>query len=359
MTTKKIFYSSVLALLLCACINETIQSPVSDSGKAVGFGTVLAPSTRGKVFTKDSLQKTANGFSVVAYNTDTASWKNYDPSTPNFMNNVPVTWNSITSAWGYSPIKYWPGKVDNTNEGYGKVTFFALAGREKGNNTITYNSSSKKHEFSYTTAAAAAEQKDLIADVLFNQTYSTNSGKVDFKFNHILSRIGFTATLKNQYENVTVKVTSLRVVYADGKVKNAGTYAFSTNEANSTDAEGEWTPGSTFLSGNSGDLRVGADDVTLDNDATPAVTPLNADSLYLMIIPQALGAGDLTLEFTYTVEAGGETITYFVPYPLPAPTPKYELGKQYIYNFTLTLHAVEFESVDVIDWVNAPTEITL
>jgi hypothetical protein len=363
MTTKKIFYSSVLALLLSACINETIQSPVSDSGNAVDFGTVLAPSTRGKVFTKDSLEKTTSGFSVSAYITDTTHWINYSvPDEPDLMKNVKVRYNS-TTPWEYSPIKYWPGRVNNTNDvavdAYGKVTFFALAGLESddGNsdndNVIEYTGSSNKPEFSYTTDTAAAKQKDLIADVLFDQTYGTNSGKVRFQFNHILSKIGFKAKLDDSYSGVTVTVTGLEVFYVAGKVTETGTYAFNPSGT----VEGGWTSKTTFqnngngVSKSSGELLKDVAGVQLENGTS---TTLNADSLFLMIIPQEIEAGGLTLRFTYKVTAGGATITYVLPYSLPKQ--KYELGKQYTYNFTLELNEIEFDTALTVEsWADETT----
>jgi hypothetical protein len=365
MTTKKIFYSSVLALLLCACINETIQSPVSDSGNAVGFGTVLAPSTRGAVFDKDSLAKTTNGFSVSAYYTGATAWASYAvPDVPDFMNNTEVT--NGGSGWIYSPIRYWPGRLDNTN--YGKVTFFALSGEglASSDNTIAYNSSSKKPEFSYTTAAAAADQKDLIADVQFDQAYDTNTGvpgQVKFQFKHILSKIGFTAKLGKYYSDATlkVKVTHLQVNYTASKIKSSGTYNFGVS---GTDP---WTLGSSsFVSGdNSGEL-LKSSEVELSkgtSDAAPIAEQLNDNSKFLMLIPQTTptadvsadeGSGDLTVELTYTVTTGTgadeKTFTYPVTYKLPKCT--YAPGKQYTYNFTITLNEVVFTVLEVTGWTD-------
>jgi hypothetical protein len=65
----------VLPLLLTACSKDEVIAPVADSGKAISFGTVLAPSSRGADFNKAALQLAANGFKVVAYDQgDESPW---------------------------------------------------------------------------------------------------------------------------------------------------------------------------------------------------------------------------------------------------------------------------------------------
>jgi hypothetical protein len=356
---KKVFlYSSVLALTLTACSNDEILSSAADSGKAVGFGTLLSPSTRGAVFIKDGaygLQTSGYGFSVAAYNQGTAlTWTDYLsglsgtlPDAPDFMNNTKVTWNS--TKWDYTPIKYWPGKVDGTN--YGRVTFFALGGLASGSLTIAYTGTGKKPEYTHTVPAAATDQKDLVADVLFDECWS-NDKKVKFQFNHVLSKIGFEAKLATEYSGATVTVTNLQVNYATDKVKNSGTYAFNTNGTNAEGAEGSWTPSTSYLSGNSGEL-VTSPGVTLNNTSGDVATAkqLNEDSKFLMLIPQNIAAADLTVNLTYTITTGSpeETVVYPVTYQIPAIT--YLLGKQYTYSFTLTLNPVVFDTtLDVKVW---------
>jgi hypothetical protein len=356
---KKVFlYSSVLALTLTACSNDEILSPVADSGKAVGFGTLLTPATRGSVFTTDNLKEGGNGFSVAAYNQGTAlTWADYLtaqsnvlPAAPDFMNNTKVAWSS--TKWDYIPIKYWPGIVSGSD--YGHVTFFALGGLSSSLLTIAYNSSdANKPEYTHTVSAAAADQKDLVADVLFDQ-YWENDKKVKFQFNHVLSKIGFEAKLAAEYSGATVMVT-LQVNYATDKVKNSGTYAFNTDAAATGDAAlGSWTYPTTptYLSGNSGELTPSGG-VTLNNSSGTVATPkqLNDADKFLMLIPQTVAAGDLTVNLTYTITTGSpeETVTYPVTYQIPAIT--YSLGKQYTYSFTLTLNPVVFDTtLDVKVW---------
>ncbi|MDR3118219.1 MAG: fimbrillin family protein [Mediterranea sp.] len=353
MVKKHFLYLSVWALTAVACTNDAIINLVENSGQEIGFSTVQ---TRSAVFDKTKLQGTGYGFSVAAYTQgEVTSWSTFMtnpglPATPDFMNNTQVSWS--TDKWTYSPIKYWPGKIDGTN--YGHVTFFALGGRELTDLTIAYNSTSKVPEYTYTTPATATDQEDLVADVLFDESWSGGK-KVKFNFNHILSKIGFTAKLDKDYADTELKITKLQVEYTANKVANSGTYTFETNGTTSDAVQGDWATGTTYLSGNSGELQKTS---PAPAALTTSEVQQNDDTKFLMLIPQGpTTAGDLTVKLTYTIKTGtgtGETVTYPVTYQLPVAT--YEKGKQYIYRFTLTLNPVEFDTdLTVAAWDNPTT----
>lgn len=341
----------MLAMTFVACDDE-IVNPTEESKQPVDFSTILGPSTRGATFTKTELEKSENGFSVSAYNQEEQlTWTSYlssteggkeagklpAPSDEMFMHNTKVTFS--TTSWTYSPEKYWPGKVDGEN--YGRVTFFALGGLAKEANTITYNATTNAPEFTYTTAAAAADQKDLVADVLFDECWEKDK-QVKFQFNHILSRIGFSAVLhEDLHDGTKVFVTNLRVDYADDKVANAGTYAFDLSGTNGITAAGTWTPNTaSFLSGSSGEL-VGSNVTVEDTEIR-----INDNDKFLMLIPQTTTAlGALTVHLMYKIEtqddSEDDTVEYPLTYKLPATL--YGLGKQYTYKFILTLNPVVFD----------------
>jgi hypothetical protein len=276
------------------------------------------------------------------------------------MDNTEVTYDATPdpNVWKYTPVKYWPGKVDGTN--YGRVTFFALGGLAKGDMAITYDASHLPVFSGYTTPAAATAQKDLVAAVKFEQFWSTDK-KVSFTFKHILSKIGFTAKLANTYPGATVKVTDLQVVYADNKVTNTGTYAFDTTKGATDDADelGSWTSSSTFPSDNSGKLFAASDiEVTSIDSDDP--DDLNDTDRFLMLIPQTTtDVGDLTVKLTYTITVGTETVTYPVAYKIPANT-TYAGGTQYTYNFTFTLNPVVFDPANIaVDTWTTSTNVPL
>ena len=142
---KKFILLSASALaLLASCSSESDQlSGVTPDAQPsalapISFGTYFSNSTvtragtPGAINTTDALKASA-GFGVFAYYTQD---KDYDAEgesqTPNWMYNQQVKWDG-TSAWTYSPLKYWPN--DNTTADdkgatgttSSKVSFFAYA----------------------------------------------------------------------------------------------------------------------------------------------------------------------------------------------------------------------------------------
>jgi hypothetical protein len=345
---KKVFmYAGVLALTLTACSNEEILTPSADSGRAIEFGTLTAPSTRGPDFTTANLKESGNGFVVLAYSHGLTDWNNYmtaglpKGSDGRFMDNTTVKWEA--GAWTYYPAKYWPGKVNATE--YGKLTLFARGG-EAGGGFITYDEDAKTLKFDYNIPPSAEAQKDLVTATQFNQSWEVGK-KVNFQFRHILSKIGFEAKLDKEYSGTTVKVTSLKVKY--GAVKYQTRYYFNT-DATDADGPGYWElRGEYTLNGqDSGELVATELNLPLPYDTA---LPLNRDNKFLMLIPDAISnvAGALTVNFSYEVKKDNETTTYEIPYQLPAYT--YEMGKQYIYSFTFTLNPLEFDAdIAVGDW---------
>lgn len=135
---KKYFILAAAALAFAACTNEDAivveqaaeqqvgEVPVAFDAylnrgvtRAGASGELVTNSATG---TQISLQ--AKGFGVFGYYTDNSD---YDyTATPNFMYNQQITYSS---AWTYSPVKYWPNEygdkaiADNTD----KLTFFAYA----------------------------------------------------------------------------------------------------------------------------------------------------------------------------------------------------------------------------------------
>jgi uncharacterized repeat protein (TIGR02543 family) len=257
------------------------------------------------------------------------------------MYNQPVEWDKDPSEWTYAPIRFWPGKVDGTD--YGKISFFAWnadtgaevsASNVPGTPTLTY-----------TVLNDYRDQKDLVADVLTDKT--VNDSKVRFAFSHILSRIGFTASLKEVYPATTVTVTSLIVRYADNAVKSTGIYTFGDGDH----AEGTWQLSDTYMSGTSGEL-VKAGGVLLDNTATLQTARVNSDNSYLMLLPQPITAEAVYIDVSWMVDGIVHTKT------LPLPAGVWEQGKRYDYNIRVSLTGITLDPVTVNDWeADAPKKL--
>lgn len=114
----------MLAVLACftACSGSdeaVTETPVTPSNKnvAVAFNTYLqsgntqtratypSEAASGSI---DINRLKSTGFGVFAQYTSNTKWNSYSQGTPfNFMWNQQVAWDG-TSAWTYSPVKYWP-----------------------------------------------------------------------------------------------------------------------------------------------------------------------------------------------------------------------------------------------------------
>ena len=353
---KVLTLATIAALVFGSCTSEEVINPtVAPEEQAIGFGTFLdrAPQAAqsglsikplGAVLDLPGLK--TSGFTALAYNTGGDDWSAYtQPATPNFMDDVPVTWNAGSSVWEYTPIKFWPthgsgawGKVSFF--GYATVTGASAAGQAGGNPII-----------GFTAQSAAAAQVDLVADADIDVTKETAAGKVNFAFNHILSRIGFSAKLAGAYPSATVTVTSLKVYYKNGEVVSKGTYTFSATD---NKAAANWSLGSIYFT----EVGSGSGDevTTADVKLTTDKQNINAADRYLMLIPQSgIAAGDMYVELKYTVATDNaplSTVTKTVDVPAaPGSGDAWLPGKAYTYNFTVTLDAVNFNSdIDVDTW---------
>ncbi|MBQ2673131.1 MAG: hypothetical protein IJG07_00425 [Prevotella sp.] len=138
---RKINLIAVTAAMFAACTSndnletQAPQSPVSQQ-LAVGFDAYTQRGvTRAGVagtltdtnFKDGTSALSLAGFGVFGYYTDL---NEYDQLyTPDFMYNQQVTYNTTSSAWEYTPVKYWPNEYGNSaiSDDVDKVSFFAYA----------------------------------------------------------------------------------------------------------------------------------------------------------------------------------------------------------------------------------------
>jgi hypothetical protein len=350
---KKIYFlAAIAALVLGSCTSEEVlnqPSGVEDEPSAICFSTFLdrAPQNGVRplsvVMDADGLRGV--GFTILAYSTGTAVWAAASataPAEPNFMNNQAVEWIEDLGAWTYTPTKNWP-KINDSEE-WTKVTFFGVSTVSGATATGVAGGNPQIY---FETAAEAGDQVDLAATILKDVTKAGNSGTANFKFDHILSQIGFKVRLANVYEAATVTVTSLKVYYAAGKVNSSGTYTFADDIL--ADTNWDLTGAATFPNAatGSGDLIF-----TGASEALTSGTTLTPPDKYLMLIPQTLAEGDIYVELAYTVKTGeGANGSVDSSVTIPLPQRNLETGKRYPYTLGISLDAVEFdETIDVDDW---------
>lgn len=162
------------ALTMTGCSNDEINAlQQSQEKNAIEFSTYLgrnAQGSRGTETSTTSIQ--TSGFGVLAYYTEQADFANTNK--PNFMWNQKVTYSN--SAWSYTPIKYWPTKVDD------KVSFFAYAPYvENGKNTVielSGKSATGTPTATITLPDDPSQTIDFVAAVQMNRTHD-NSAKAN------------------------------------------------------------------------------------------------------------------------------------------------------------------------------------
>lgn len=265
----------------------------------------------------------------------------------NLFNNQQVTY---TSAWTYSPLRFWPTS--------GHIDFLAYAPYDsKYDNTVTKDN--QKLEFE--VISNIKNQKDLLYANAVDQTLneiSSTGNKVKFTFNHALSKLGYKVKLSGDYStNATFTLKNIKLAgssdgtteafYTKGKIDLS-----KTNTA--SDLWSEYAADRQNFDWFSGDYIVTGTDLKHPNDNSVE----NED--YLFVIPQDfsdVGTDNLyvIVEYTITYTSGvPATVTNRVYKQLKQ---KFEPGKAYMINLTLGL-PIEFDA-DVTTWdIDTPIDCT-
>jgi len=352
---KKFLYLAAAVVAMAACNKEASKNVASAPSVPVPvqFGTYVGL-TRTAAITTDNI----TDFGVYGYYSDDASWS--ASLTPNFMFDQLVE-GSHDAGFTYSPVKYWP------NETSDKLSFFAYAPYKSNTNGISENSANNTAgapTIAYAFPADETNQVDLLwATPVMNKVRDNDgdiSKKIQFTFNHALSRIGlqarYLADEVNAGNTVGDALAAATKVYLN-QVTISSAYAAS-GILNLQD--GSWssvTAGSsrdyvrTFGAGEAGEL------VSNENTAY-----ISGDD-YIMMMPQA-SAQAFTVEVVYTVVtedaalAGGKSvITNTI-----SNTTSLTAVHGYTYDFVLVLgiESVKFDAPVVSAWEDgADTEVDL
>lgn len=138
---KIYFLAGMAAMMLASCSSDklgpdpTTSQPILEAG-AVGFDAYTQRgTTRAGVpgdltdadFKSSATDLGKAGFGVFAYYTDL---NEYDQLyTPNFFYNQQVKYNTTSTKWEYTPVKYWPNEYGSSalSDDVDKVSFFAYA----------------------------------------------------------------------------------------------------------------------------------------------------------------------------------------------------------------------------------------
>lgn len=328
--------AALAALTFASCSSESVEDLGGNQATqqvAIGFDGYLGRSavdTRGSESTTDAIKADGKGFGVFG------NYSTTDGSTPTYGQNLFLnqseTYSSAETKWTYSPVKYWPTE--------GHIDFLAYAPYDKTQKKLLDNKN-----LVFTVNSDVTTQIDFLWANAANQTKANNSGtnKVKFNFNHALAKIGYSVKSKDNYDQTTITVKSIKLVGSEDEKKNAfytkGTIDLS--KANGADALWETVPTDTKQNFT---WFTGSQNVT-------AVATNNADNNYLFVIPQDFSGteNNLYVVVEYTVKTG-ETAELKNKVSRPITT-KFLQGKAYMINLIIGLTPIEFEA-KVESWIN-------
>ena len=207
---KSLIFAAVAAVVLSACAKiENEATVIDNSTEPVLFGvytgkTKAVSATDFGAIDQAALEDSSNGFGVFTFFSDNSEGSNdYAAGTPsnfkpNFMYNQKVTYDTGTTSWIYSPIKYWPNEYGASaiSVATDKLTFFAYAPfvetvDDEGVTAFSEKNATGDPTVSFKVPAKAEEQIDLLysnAD-LKNLTKQAVGGVVRFTFIHALSNL--------------------------------------------------------------------------------------------------------------------------------------------------------------------------
>lgn len=343
--SRRYFLLVTAALLLVACQQDAVDQTDGyvPSSEAISFDAATGGTeTRAVGEINDNAALRAKSFGVFACRTGKESYENATVSS-DFMHNQQVTYAS--SAWTYSPVKYWPNNADE------HISFFAYAPHEAtpkddgrciidmskrtdlGDPWINYRLPAKPWgDYNTTTKEYENPQQiDLLYGVnsatdkpWFDQTKANYnvSQKMTFTFRHALACTGDEITLQlsddlrallNGYSTITInKVT---IVYKNLTSKGR-LILNSWGSPNWKEiVSGELTTSRTFIIEKVGSTALSTFcnfDLTKTNAADGTRTISTNHGLFYIPM-QATGTdapvAEITLNYTITVTATAESIT--------------------------------------------------
>lgn len=331
---KKIFMgiAAAAALTLVSCSSDDLNSLSDNPSKneAISFDGYLGRSavavngSRGSELKIADLHASKDGFGVFG------NYKEADGLEfgSNLFNNEKVTYDASAepAKWTYTNTKYWPTE--------GHIDFLAYAPYVKG---TTLNNTSC---IDFTVEKEVAKQKDLLWAYATKQDKST--GKVNFTFKHALAKIGYSVKSKDNYDQTTITVKSIKLVGSEDEQKTAfypkGTIDLSKADNKANDL---WT--------NTDGTKLNFDWFSGNQELSTEYKPEN----YLFVIPQdfsSTATDQLYVVVKYTVKTTTDNteITNTVSKRI---TTKFLQGKAYMINLIIGLTPIEFEA-KVDSWTN-------
>lgn len=357
---------ALAALTMTSCSNDENMVSIPQDN-AIEFGTYLGRDAQTKGLVLDV--NTFKNYGVFAYYTGQKTWDDAaESATPNYMFNQYVAFDGV-----YSPIKYWPTKVNE------KITFFAYAPHDTDATTgielASENTDSNVPKIKYSiNVDNLTTQADFVADVLYDEVHNSqqdenpgNDLTTNFNLVHELTRVNILAKLDreayldNGTNETQVSVTKIELMQGE-KFYSEAVYTFATEEG----GRGKWNSGTVANSDLSLNSLMNITTPKFGGYNTPGILVPNTNpvslftnSQYLFLIP-ANGTtgieanGDVKLRVYYDIvtedaalEDGHSCTTAIKEIPLC----KGELKQGVAYNYTLIFGLNEVKlSAEIANW---------
>ncbi|MGL5227491.1 MAG: fimbrillin family protein [Bacteroidales bacterium] len=322
------------ALILSSCSqNEELIDNTKLNQEEINFAPYVNK-TKASVIGMPQLKDT--GFKIFALQHDAESVQDYS-GLPIFMNQLKEFWNN---KWEHTGIYYWPETSF--------LSFFAVAPYLENEYDIK---NTGQIEIPLIIKDDVSKQKDILAASALNKKRAdlpNNQGRVDFQFKHILSRIGFKASM-DANDNLKFKITELK--YSLNNVISSGSYKYKEGTIqNSTGKHATTLINLPMLSNRIIGGTVGGTKVTN--------LTLNDENSYLMILPQTVANAGIKLEVKYMIAVAGDAYGTEKTAIIELPEQVYAMGKAYTHTLKFSksstggddLLEVKFDVTNVEPW---------
>lgn len=211
---KNLLFIATAALVFVACSGNDLRNEIQDEQVGIGFSTFTGKLTRAENSTasdKHALNTHHTGFKVWGYKTVSGTQSSVFGESGN--TGTTVSWNSTSSLWEYSPLRFWDKSATN-------YKFYAAA---PATESWTYaNDKISLADFSVngtSIAASASIDADAIfgaQDIMISEdvtvlpsNYTTT--RVQLNFIHLLTRLNIGVKKAATLNDYTVKLKSLKV----------------------------------------------------------------------------------------------------------------------------------------------------
>lgn len=338
---KQLMGLAACALILSSCSqNQEIENYEQLNREEVRLAPYVNKSKASVNFLKDVQE---SGFKVFAVQHAVGAT---DYSGSVFMSQLKESWDkTLTSpAWTHTGKYYWPESE--------ALSFFMVA--PYYDSSKPYLTDDANANLDITQGASmtlsvkvkddVAQQVDILAASVLNQTKA--QPVVGFTFKHILSRIGFKASM-NTEDNLKFKITGLTYSFAD--VYSGGIFDYTEKSIALLEKAKHAT--------NYMNIPLLADRIlggTVGGQKVESVA-LNDDASYLMILPQSLAVAAIKVKVTYQIAVAGDEYGTPKTAEINLPAQTYEMSKAYTHNLKFKASAgglleVIFGEVGVEEW---------